>query len=119
VGAPPTLLSQPLVPIPPDPLRGLMRGFDPAEEIAARLAQRHGRSASYCLARARGRRQVGRRRSERLSRPPRVRAVADVPARVTLVDDVVTTGATLSGCAQALRAAGAVRVDAIAFARAL
>ena len=38
-------------------------------------------------------------------------------ARVLLVDDVTTTGATLAAAAQALRAAGAARVDALVFAR--
>jgi predicted amidophosphoribosyltransferase len=36
-----------------------------------------------------------------------------------LVDDVHTTGATLDACARALRAAGAQRVDALTYARAL
>ena len=37
--------------------------------------------------------------------------------RVLLVDDVVTTGATLSACTDTLAQAGARRVSALAFAR--
>jgi predicted amidophosphoribosyltransferase len=40
-----------------------------------------------------------------------------VPARAVLVDDVRTTGATLAGCARALRAGGAERVGAVCVAR--
>ncbi|HSR64265.1 MAG TPA: phosphoribosyltransferase family protein, partial [Xanthomonadaceae bacterium] len=46
-----------------------------------------------------------------------VRAGATVPAHVVLVDDVMTTGATLHAAARALRRAGVARVDAWICAR--
>jgi len=46
-----------------------------------------------------------------------VRADAALPAHVVLVDDVMTTGATLHAAAHALRRAGVARVDAWVCAR--
>jgi predicted amidophosphoribosyltransferase len=61
---------------------------------------------------------VGRDRRERRAGPAgSVSARSAVPARALLVDDVATTGATLAACAAAVRAAGALRVSAVAFAR--
>jgi predicted amidophosphoribosyltransferase len=108
-----------VVPVPPGPWRWRWRGFDPAEEIALALSERAGLPLRPCLRRAGGRRQVGRRRSERLSDPPRVWAAGDVPGEVLLVDDVWTTGATLSACARALRASGCRRVVALTFAHSI
>jgi predicted amidophosphoribosyltransferase len=108
-----------VVPVPPGPWRWRWRGFDPAEEIAIAAAELTGVPFSSCLRRGRGRRQVGRRRWQRLAEPPRVGTVAAAPRTALLVDDVWTTGATLSACAQALRAAGSRRVVALTLARAL
>jgi ComF family protein len=107
-----------LVAVPPAPARLRRRGFDPAELIAAALAARLGVPRSQCLRRADGPRQVGRSRNARRTSPPRVRAAGRVPSRALLVDDVLTTGATLGACAAALRTAGAVDVEAAVFARA-
>ncbi len=116
--APEDALRGCLVPVPPDPLRFRARGFDPAEEIAAALAAITVLRVEPCLERAPGPRQVGRPRRERLAGAPRVRARRPPPRAAVLVDDVWTTGATLSACAAALRAAGSERVVALTLAHA-
>jgi predicted amidophosphoribosyltransferase len=117
--APASLLSGAIVPVPTARLRTLARGFDPAGEIAAALAQRLDLSLQPCLVRSGGGRQVGKRRAQRIGHPPRVSPRGEVPRSVLLIDDVLTTGATLSACARALRSAGAIRVVAITFTRRL
>ncbi len=117
--APSTILSGTIVPVPTAPLRSALRGFDPAAEIAAALAQRTELPLETCLVRRGGGRQVGKRRAQRIGHPPVIQARGQVPRSVLLIDDVLTTGATLSSCARALRAAGALRVVAITFTRRL
>lgn len=117
--APATLLSGAVVPVPTARLRSFARGFDPAHEIAAALAARTGLPLSTCLRRRGTGRQRGRRRAERLGHPPIIETRGEVPRSVLLVDDVLTTGATLSASARALRAAGTRRVVAVTFSRRL
>jgi predicted amidophosphoribosyltransferase len=117
--APAHELSGTVVPVPPAAARLRGRGFDPAGELAAALSERLEAPLERCLSRRGRGRQVGRRRAERLAHPPSVHAIGRAPRSVLLVDDVLTTGATLTACARALRSSGASRVVAITFARRL
>jgi predicted amidophosphoribosyltransferase len=117
--APGVLLSGTIVPVPTARLRSFARGFDPAAEIAAALAAKTDLPVSTCLVRRGGGRQLGRRRAQRIAHPPLIEARGEVPRSVLLIDDVLTTGATLSACARALRSAGSIRVTAITFTRRL
>jgi ComF family protein len=120
-----------LVPVPLHPRRLRSRGYNQAAAIADALARRAGLEVADCLARTGPPvTQVGRDRSERRAGPagaieartaaPALSAEGSAtPERVLLVDDVVTTGATLAACRAALLAAGSVEVAAVAFARTL
>jgi predicted amidophosphoribosyltransferase len=116
--APAGLLADPLVPVPAAPLRTARRGIDPPQELAAALSGLEDAGVVPVLRRRDRGRQRGRGRGERLARPPAVVAAGVAPDRVVLVDDVVTTGATLTACARALRAAGTTHIGAVALAAA-
>jgi predicted amidophosphoribosyltransferase len=117
--APGHLLGGAVVPVPPSRARRRRRGFDPAGELATAVASKLGVEVVDCLARRGAGHQVGRRRADRIRNPPRIEAVGKAPRSVLLVDDVLTTGATLTSCAAALRAAGAKRIVAVTFTRRL
>jgi len=116
--APPPAPGAAVVPVPADPLRSRLRGFDPASLIAAELATLLRLQPSDCLARSHSRRQVGRSRAERMAAGPTVRLVSEPPVHAVLVDDVTTTGTTLARCAAVLREGGCAEILAVAFARA-
>lgn len=120
-----------VVPVPLHPSRQRERGFNQAELLALGLSRglaRPGRAAvfsieTHCLRRTRPTlpqtglslhaRQENVRGVFSVVRPERVRE-----RLVVLVDNVMTTGATLSACAGALKGAGAGAVFALTLARA-
>jgi predicted amidophosphoribosyltransferase len=116
--APDGFLANPLVPVPSPARRRRVRGFCHATLLAEALGRRTGLPVLELLERVgcTGR-QVGRARSQRLRTPPRFSAPHGAPGPVVLVDDVITTGATLSACASALREAGCSCGRALAYAR--
>lgn len=105
--------------VPVAPARRRERGYNQSELVAREVARSLGVPYMALLDRKSTVHQIGLGRSDRLEQV----AGAFVPAwklenhRVLLVDDVVTTGATLSECAAVLRAAGAAEVWGAAVAR--
>jgi predicted amidophosphoribosyltransferase len=108
-----------VTPVPPDAERLLRRGHHPADVLAAELAVRWGLPFARLLVRTGpSSRQAGlgladRRRNVTGGFAPR----GPAPPVVLLVDDVYTTGATVSAAATALRAGGAAIVEVVTFAR--
>jgi predicted amidophosphoribosyltransferase len=100
---------------PTTPARRRARGFDQAELLARSVARALGCPCLSLLRRPPGPPQTGRTRVERLDSPS-FEVRPPVPRRILLVDDVVTTGATLRAAAATLRLAGAAEVALLALA---
>ncbi len=118
---PPPPLGAALVPVPLGPRRMRERGFNQSLLIASALGRLWGRPVSEALERVReGPDQRGASASARVRQAAAAfapRAGRPAPPCAWLVDDVHTTGATLAGCARALRRGGARTVGAACFAR--
>jgi predicted amidophosphoribosyltransferase len=93
------------------------RGFDHAEVLARAVARELGLRARPTLRRRPGPPQTGRPAAARRAGPRFDVRRGAVPARVLLVDDVATTGATIAAAAGALRRAGVSSVVAVTAAR--
>ena len=94
------------------------KGFDHARMLGRAVAARlRVPFVSLLSRRAGGPRQADVPFAERARNVEGRFAAAEASGHVLLVDDVLTTGATASVCADALKAAGASRVEVLTFAR--
>lgn len=112
-----------LVPVPLHPARQRERGFNQAATLAEWISARRGIPCGKALERVRyTRTQTAFDRAERMENLHdafRLRKNMNVrELRVLLIDDVLTTGATLSECARVLKKEGAAVVYAATAARA-
>jgi len=111
-----------LVPVPTASRRVRQRGYDQAVLFARELGELTGLKTARLLARQGQAHQVGAGRTDRLRHLQgafRVTHPGNIEGkRVILVDDVLTTGATLETAAREFRRAGAKSIDAIVFAQA-
>jgi len=110
-----------IVAVPTATSRARRRGFDQGQLLARQIARKLNLPYSPALARLGQSRQVGATRAERLTQSAgsyRLRLPKAVAGQnILLIDDVITTGATLREAARTLRAGGARRVDALVFAK--
>lgn len=114
-------LPQALVPVPLHPARLRERGYDQARELARALGARLRVPVLPLLARPVA--TAAQTRLGAAARRQNVRAAfrcraGPLPSHVALVDDVMTTGATVHECADVLRHAGVARIDVWVVARA-
>lgn len=112
-----------IVPVPTATKRIRERGFGHSELLARLIAQKLNLSSCKTLGRLGQKHQIGSSRATRLSQPEGnyyVRWPEKVKERnIMLIDDVLTTGATLQATTKALRSAGAKHIDALVFAKRL
>ncbi|GAB1433539.1 ComF family protein [Spirochaetota bacterium] len=111
--------GRPLLPIPPRPKKLKRKGWDQVEDMSRILEKKYKVPVLRILKRFDGTEQKAlgyEARQSNIKGKFYLRSKMQIPENPVLFDDVFTTGATLSECARVLKAASALKVDAICLA---
>ncbi len=109
-----------IVPVPTVPSHVRERGYDHTLLLGKRLAKRRGVRMQHVISRTTVTKQRDASRSQRIAQAKvafKVKTPIDEAAPYLLIDDVVTTGATIKYASLALREAGAKEVWVAVIAR--
>ena len=114
-----------IIPVPLSPKRLAERGFNQAELLAEKLSKQTELTFDKISLRRKLHTEKSRRGMDRKSRMESVKNAFEVVSprliegnKILLIDDVFTSGATVSNCAKALKKAGAEKVFVLTVARA-
>lgn len=105
-----------IVPVPLHWFKRLRRGYNQSELLALRVAEQSGIPVQNALRRVRSTRTQTRLSPERRARNVRGAFTCVMPVAgrsVLLIDDVMTTGATVKECARVLKEAGCREVNSL------
>lgn len=111
----------PIVPIPPRPKKIYKKGWDQINDIVNHLKKNKDIKVINILKRKTDIQQKKLSRDQRLSHKANIYQITDyykknkslIPSKVVLLDDIITTGATLEYCGELLKKAGVKKVFAI------
>ncbi len=108
----------PIVPVPPRPRKIRQQGWDQIAELCICLCRRYGIAILPLLERLSDDQQKKKNRADRLKSPAvyapsRAARRCIMPDEVVLVDDLITTGATVEACAGQLKALGVRKVQVL------
>lgn len=111
-----------IVPVPPRPGKIRKTGWDQIEDLSRFLELKHGLPVMRLLRRTEAVQQKKLSKEERaehskhsyvLDEKAVCRIEGRLPEHVVLIDDVITTGSTVSACATVLKEAGIKKVSAV------
>ncbi|MCR5764011.1 MAG: hypothetical protein K6G00_11580 [Treponema sp.] len=111
-----------IVPVPPHKGKIRRKGWDQVEDLCFSIHRKYGLSVLYLLDNYSSEQQKKKNLKKRLSKSASFRLSLNfygikkrngIPKEVILIDDVITTGATVNSCATVLKNAEVIKVNVL------